>query len=568
MLRVALAQVNAHVGDVGGNTDRVLDAWCEAAEAGADLVVFPELVIGGYPPEDLLLKSSFVTANERAIQRLAEEGPHGAVAVIGFVSQREDVDRDRERDTPVPARQFLRNCAAVLAEGRVVDVYYKGRLPTYGLFDEARWFTPGTKTVLCNIRDVPVGVVLCEDLWTEQGPVTDVAQRGARVIAVPNASPYNRGKHHEREDWVRHHAQQDQVWVAYANLVGGQDGIVFYGDSVVCSPDGTALAHAAQFDEDLVLVDVDVDAEPLEFAPNLGGHQGERRTLPDREENPRYSSTAEVWEALVVGTRDYLHKNGFQKAVVGLSGGIDSSTTACIAVDALGPRNVLALIMPSPFTSEESRRDAEEVAKNLEIQVEVIAINDLMEGFEASLGDLFEGLERDETEENIQARIRGVLLMAVSNKFGHIVLAPGNKSEFAAGYATLYGDMVGGFAPLMDVHKMLVYELAQHRNEREQVIPENVLKKKATAELARDQSDRDTLPPYEVFDPIMCLYVEEYKTVEEIVAEGHDPETVRDVVERIDRAEYKRRQAPPGVKITDHAFGKDRHIPMTNAWRG
>ncbi|MFN2555447.1 MAG: NAD+ synthase [Nitriliruptorales bacterium] len=566
-LRVALSQLNAVVGDVEGNADRVLRAWREGADAGADLAVFPELVICGYPPEDLLLRPSFIRANRQTIERLTQEGPSGTAAIVGYVAAKAS-EADMTRDTTVAARANLRNAAAVIADGHVIGTYCKGRLPTYGIFDEARWFRPGETPLLFNMNRIPVGLVICEDLWTERGPVSAVAEHGASVVVVPNASPYERRKYGDREYWVRHHATQDGIWMVYVNLVGGQDGIVFYGDSVVYSPDGSVVARGAQFDEDLLVVDLDVEAGPVEGVPGSSGYRGEPPQLPDREEHRRLEPIGEVWQALVVGTRDYCRKNGFERAVVGLSGGIDSSTTACIAVDALGAENVLGVIMPSPFSSEESRQDAQQLAKNLGIDVEILSIGDLAGEFEGSLDHLFAATERGVTEENIQARVRGVLLMALSNKFGPIVLAPGNKSEYAAGYATLYGDMVGGLAPLMDVHKTLVYEIAHYRNNRDVVIPENVLTKSPSAELSPGQSDQDTLPPYETFDPIMCAYVEDHKDVEDIVSAGYERELVWEVIEMIDRAEYKRRQAAPGIKITHYAFGKDRRMPMTNAWRG
>ncbi|MGH3441636.1 MAG: NAD+ synthase [Nitriliruptorales bacterium] len=551
-LRLALAQVDTLVGDIDGNVDRILAAWRRAAEAGADLVAFPELAVTGYPPEDLLLKPEFVEANTAAVRKLAERGPTETAAVIGFVGQDDghgDGDGDgREWDVTVAAREDLHNSAVAIVEGRVVGTYHKGRLPIYGVFDEARWFGVDDDPLVVEVAGTRVGITICEDMWTEGGPVARSVAAGAEAVVNINASPYHRGKHEDRERWARHHAGSRDVWVAYVNCVGGQDGLVFDGDSFVCAPGEDVVARGAQFAEDLVVVDLDPDAE--------------RPQVPDR-----LDPVEEVWAALVLGTGDYCRKNRFEKAVVGLSGGIDSSVTAAVAADALGPENVLGVLMPSRFTSDASIEDAEELGANLGIELVTLPITDGVEALEGTLADLFAGTERDETEENVQARIRGVLLMAISNKFGHIVLSTGNKSEAAVGYSTLYGDMAGGFAVLIDVNKQLVYALARRRNERGAAIPERVLTKAPSAELRPDQRDEDSLGPYEVLDPILCAYVEEDTPIDEIVALGYDLDTVRRVVRMVDRAEYKRRQAPPGVKITERAFGQDRRVPITNAWR-
>ncbi|MDP8932486.1 MAG: NAD+ synthase, partial [Actinomycetota bacterium] len=553
-MRIALAQINPVVGDVEGNAQRVLEAWQESADAGADLVVFPELAITGYPLEDLLLRPELVEASQQAVERLAVEGPGATVAVVGSLTREEAPANEREWDAGAVAREDLRNSAAVLADGRLVGVYHKGRLPTYGVFEEERWFAPGHEPLVCNVAGVPVGVTIRDDLWTEEGPVSGAAQRGARLVVILNASPYHRGKRDKRERWVRHHAANDHVWVAYLNAVGGHGGLVFDGDSVVYGPDGTVVARSVQFGEDLLLVDLGIDPAPVQGAPELSGYEGQRHPLPDRQDAPRLDSVAEVWAALVLGTRDYCRKNGFERVVVALSGGIDSSTTACVAVDALGPEDVLAVRLPSRHTSEESLRDAEQLAKNLGVDLETLPIDPTHEAFEETLADLFAGLERDETEENIQARIRGVLLMAISNKFDRLVFATGNKSEAAVGYATLYGDMVGGFAPLIDVYKQQVYELARHRNQRGRVIPENVFEKPPSAELSPGQRDADALPPYEVLDAILQAYLEENRTIDDIVAEGYDQDTVRRVVTELQWAEFKRHQAAPGVRVSQYAF--------------
>lgn len=557
MLTVAMAQLDPMVGDVRGNTELMLEAWRRAAERGADLVVFTELAVVGYPPEDLLLKPAFLEANLEAVERLAAEHPRGCAGIVGHVAKSRGDERQDEWDVTVPARQ-LRNAASVIVDGRVVGTYHKWRLPNYGVFDEARYFVPDDDPLTVPIAGVGVGVIVCEDLWAADGAAAAAVHAGAEVLVVPNASPFQRSKRVLRERWARHHATRRGVPVVYVNQVGGQDDVVFDGDSFVMGPDGDVVARAAQFAPDLVLVDLDA-----------AGRVGDRASA-DRPP-PRLDPVTEVWEALVLGVRDYVRKNGFERAVIGLSGGIDSAVTTALAVDALGPDQITAVALPSPYTSTESLVDARALADNLKIRYEEIPITPAMEAFDGMLADLFADTEPDTTEENLQARIRGAVLMALSNKFGWIVLATGNKSEYAVGYATLYGDMVGGFAVLKDVPKTLVYDLARHRNGRTPEtppIPQRVLDKPPSAELRPGQRDTDALPPYEVLDPIVEAYVEHDASYEDLVAAGHDPAIVRDVLERIDRAEYKRRQAPPGVKITARAFGKERRVPITTAWRG
>ncbi|MDX1657619.1 MAG: NAD+ synthase, partial [Nitriliruptorales bacterium] len=424
---------------------------------------------------------------------------------------------------------------------------------------------------------IPVGVPVCAALGGAAGPVGDAAAGGAKVVCSLNASPYHRRKRDDRERWVRHHATTHGIHLVYVNCVGGQDEVVFDGDSMIAAPDGDVVARGVQFDEDLVVVDIEVDDEPGDeqraVVPRAAGFQGTRPDLEPHQPPDRLGDVAEVWHALRLGLRDYCHKNGFESAVLGLSGGIDSALTAALAADALGADNVTGVGMPSPYSSDHSLRDAEALAKNLGITWKRIPIEPGMDAFDAMLAETFEGTEPDVTEENIQARIRGMLLMAFSNKFGSIVLATGNKSEMAVGYATLYGDMAGGFAVLKDVPKLLVYELARWHNEHGPgrhggIIPWNSIEKAPSAELKPGQTDQDSLPPYEVLDDIIASYVEEDLGVDEIVARGHDRTVVREVVNRIDRAEFKRRQAPPGVKITDRAFGRDRRVPITSAWRG
>ncbi len=571
-LRLAMAQIDARVGDVEGNVVLILDAWRRAAEQGADLVVFTELTVTGYPPEDLLLKPEFVTANLAAVDRLAAEGPPETVAVVGFVGAGEGDATDADHWDVALATRNLTNSAAVLAQGRITAVYDKLRLPNYGVFDEARYFTPRDLPCVVDVAGVPVGVTVCEDLWTEQGPMTAAARAGARVIANLNASPYHRGKREERERWVRHHAVQDGTVVAYVNVVGGQDEVVFDGDSMLCDADGRILARGPQFATDLVVVDVEVE----------GTASPARGALPARVEPPRLEPHGEVWAALVRATRDYCHRNGFREAVVGLSGGIDSAVVAAIAADALGPQQVTGVAMPSPYSSAHSVEDATALATNLgcrwlelpigaplraagQVLAELVAT-----GFddEGGTGARPDGRQPGVAYENLQSRLRGLTLMALSNEHGSIVLTTGNKSEYAVGYATLYGDMAGGFAPLKDVPKLLVYDLARWRNRTGEVIPASTITKPPSAELRPGQLDEDNLPPYDVLDDLVTSYVELDLGLEAIVARGHDPAVAARVVQLIDRAEYKRRQAAPGPKITERAFGRDRRVPITNGWRG
>ncbi|MBW3657846.1 MAG: NAD+ synthase [Actinobacteria bacterium] len=565
-MRVAMGQISPAVGDIDGNVELILDAWRRAADAGADLVVFTELAITGYPPEDLLLKPEFIQANIDGLHRLRDEGPAGTVAVVGYVGTAIPGPDMGGLDETVSARD-LRNSAAVIADGRVVGTYNKWRLPNYGVFDEARYFVADDIPLTVRVRGVPVGVTICEDLWTEGGAFAQSAATGAKLIVSPNASPYHRGKRAERMRWIEHHASEDGVWIAWVNQVGGHDDVVFDGDSVLARPDGSAAARAAQFRPDLVIVDVDIDEAEVPAA-DLPGFTGERPELPPHEDEPRLDELEEIYEALVLATRDYCHRNGFRTAVLGLSGGIDSALTAVIAADALGGENVTGIAMPSPYSSDHSLSDAELLAGNLGMPYRVIRITEAMEAFEAMLAEAFEGREEDVTEENIQARIRGVILMALSNKFGSILLTTGNKSEIAVGYATLYGDMAGGFAVLKDVPKTVVYELSRFRNTRGAAIPEGTITKPPSAELKPGQVDEDSLPDYDTLDDIIEAYVAGDCGIRSIVGRGHDPEVVREVIRLIDRAEFKRRQGAPGPKITERAFGKERRVPITNGWRG
>ncbi len=579
--RVAMGQVAARVGDVDGNVAKVLAAWREAAAAGADLIVFTELTITGYPPEDLLLRRDVVAANLAALDRLAADGPPGTTAIVGFVGAGEGDTTDTEHWDVALATRGLTNSAAALRDGEVVATYDKLRLPNFGVFDEARYFTPRDVPCVVPVAGVPVGITICEDLWVEQGPAQAAVAAGARLLVNLNASPYHRGKRADRERWVRHHARVGGVPVAYCNVVGGQDEVVFDGDSMLADAQGTIVARGAQFEADLVVVDVEIAAPAAATVPQAAtappaaaAATAPRPVLPPRPDAPRLDPRAEVWGALVRATRDYCHHNGFEDALVGLSGGIDSAVVVTVAADALGPDHVTGVAMPSPYSSEHSVADAAAIARNLGIHYHELPIG----GPLAAAGDLLEGLvvtgfDRPDVVpgvayENLQSRLRGVVLMALSNEHGAIVLTTGNKSEYAVGYATLYGDMAGGFAPLKDVPKLLVYDLARWRNHDRETIPWSTIDKPPSAELRPGQVDQDSLPPYEVLDDLVTGYVEQDLSLEALVARGHDPAEVRRVTRLIDLAEYKRRQGAPGPKITPRAFGRDRRVPITSGWRG
>jgi NAD+ synthase (glutamine-hydrolysing) len=576
-LRLALAQVAARVGDIDGNVAEILRAWHRAAELGADLVVFTELTVTGYPPEDLLLKREFVTANLAALDRLAAEGPHGTVAVLGFVGAGEGDTTDADHWDVALATRDLTNSAAVLADGAVVATYDKLRLPNYGVFDEARYFTPRDVPCVVRVAGVPVGVTVCEDLWTEQGPVQRAVEAGAKVIANLNASPYHRGKREDRERWVTHHATRGRVWLAYCNVVGGQDEVVFDGDSMLASPGGEIVARGAQFEADLVVRDIEVDDEdalPPGAPASLPGYGTDRPHLAATSPADRLDPVGEVWHALVRATRDYCHRNGFEEAVLGLSGGIDSAVVGAIAADALGGAQVTGVAMPSPYSSEHSLDDAASLAAAFGLTYRVLPIAEpLRAASDLLAGLVVTGFGRTDVQpgiayENLQSRLRGLLLMALSNEHGSIVLTTGNKSEYAVGYATLYGDMAGGFAPIKDVPKLLVYDLARWRNRDGELIPTSTIDKPPSAELRPGQLDQDSLPDYATLDDIVAGYVEQDLGIDAISARGHARAEVERVVQLIDRAEYKRRQAAPGPKITERAFGRDRRVPITNLWRG
>ena len=552
--RVALAQCNPTVGGVTGNAELVLDAWRRAADAGADLVVATELVLTGYPPEDLLLKPDFIDAEEQALRDLAAAGPDGCALVLGHVDHDHEADLAPEEqqahwDTAVSARN-LHNAASLVLDGEVVATYRKLRLPNYGVFDEARYFTAADEPVVVDVAGVAVGITICEDIWAHEGPMAATAAGGAQVVAVPNASPYARGKRVTREAWAGRHAQRDGTFVLYANQVGGQDEVVFDGDSFVVGPDGVVGARGAVCAEDLVVADLDL---------------AEGTCTQVSEMVPRPDPLGETWAALVLATRDYVHKNGFSDVWIALSGGIDSAVTAVVAVDALGADAVTGVALPSPHSSDHSVADAHDLAERLGVTIHELAIAPAIEGLETVLGDLLDD-DFGVAEENLQSRVRGTVMMALSNEHGGLVLTTGNKSEYAVGYATLYGDMNGAFGPLKDVPKTLVWDLARWRNRDGTVIPESTITKPPSAELRPGQFDEDSLPPYEVLDAIIAGLIEQDRTVEDLVADGHEEAMVREVLRMIDRAEFKRRQAAPGPKVTDRAFGRERRVPITNDW--
>ena len=545
-MKVAGAQLNLTVGDLEGNEARIAEAmeWAEAA--GADVLLLPELAVTGYPPEDLVLRPSFVEANKQVIRRLARRS--GSVTtVVGFV---DDSNGNGGVDDAVPRE--VANAAAILEGGELRGVYHKVLLPNYGVFDEDRYFGVGTDPDRTwEIAGVPVGVSICEDIWVPDGPPHAQARAGAQILLNINASPFHRGKATDREDMLAARARAAGAPVVYVNLVGGQDELVFDGASLVLAADGTVLHRSPQFAEDRFVVDVE-----------LGTGAGEPCCITEL-----LPPTEEVYRALVTGLGDYCRKNGFGQVVLGLSGGIDSALTATIAADALGGGNVWGITMPSRYSSEGSVVDSKALAANLGLRFDQIPMDEIFAEFLAALEPAFAGTEPGVAEENIQSRIRGALLMAVSNKHGPMVLATGNKSEMAAGYATLYGDMAGGYAVLKDVFKTLVFDLARWRNRDGEVIPQNTIDKPPSAELRPDQKDTDSLPPYEVLDAILERYIEDDMGPAEIIDEGFDEQLVRRVARMVDRNEYKRRQSAPGVKITTKAFGRDRRLPITNHFR-
>jgi NAD+ synthase (glutamine-hydrolysing) len=568
--RVALGQINATVGDLEGNVRLIVHGIERARALGCSLVAFPELAITGYPPEDLLFKPAFIEANLRALEAVTQAS-RGLSVIVGFVDKRDDIF----------------NAAAVLHDGRRAGVYHKQYLPNYGVFDENRYFQAGTETPVFVAGETTFAVNVCEDIWYPAGPTAMQALAGAELVVNINGSPFHAGKARFREQMISTRALDDQVCVAYVNMVGGQDELVFDGASLIVDERGECVARGLAFEEDFVVADLDLEAV---FRARLHDSRRRKEKLRARDEATRVSlptlpaleapplpprevaapaPVEEVFGALVLGTHDYVRKNRFKRVVIGLSGGIDSSLVAAVAVEALGRDNVAGVGMPSTFSSAGTRRDAQRVAKNLGIEFLTIPISPLLNGYKRALGKAFKGLKEDVTEENIQARIRGNLLMALSNKFGWLVLTTGNKSEYSVGYTTLYGDMAGGFAVIKDVPKMLVYEVARHVNARagRPVIPETVFTRAPSAELRPNQTDQDTLPPYPELDRILEGYVEQDQGVNDLIARGFPADTVRRVVAMVDTNEYKRRQAPIGVKITPRAFGRDWRPPIVNRFR-
>jgi NAD+ synthase (glutamine-hydrolysing) len=580
-LRVALAQVNTTVGDLAGNTCKILDSMQQAYTVGGHLVCFPELALPGYPPEDLLLKPGFVAANLRKLDEIIQASSDfpGLTAIIGFV--------DRDHD--------IYNAAAVVHEGKLAGVYHKHYLPNYGVFDEYRYFQAGNKAPVFLIHGIHVGINICEDIWYPTGPLPRQAHTGAEVIININGSPYYSGKRAVREEMIATRAADNGLIIAYLNMVGGQDELVFDGGSMVFNEQGLLIARGKHFEEDMLTIDLDTASvfrsrlhDPrrrqerwrtnIDDVPIIPVATGPLKPLNNihpvilaarQRIEPRMEEVEEIYSALVLGTRDYIHKNGFKEVVIGLSGGIDSSLVAVIAADALGSENITGISMPSGYSSEHSKSDAQHLAENLGIRYLTIPIEEAfrmsLHIMEPALGKEYPGL----AAENLQARIRGNILMTISNKYGSLVLTTGNKSEMAVGYSTLYGDMAGGFAVLKDVLKTLVYELCKYRNTLgdKPVIPQTVINKPPSAELRPDQQDTDSLPPYDELDPILQAYVEDDRSFDEMLAMGFRRATVEHVMRLVDMSEYKRRQAPPGVKITPRAFGRDRRLPITNRYR-
>jgi NAD+ synthase (glutamine-hydrolysing) len=569
-----MAQINTTVGDFDGNVKKILAAVDNARTQKADIVTLPELAICGYPPEDLLFKPQFIEANLHSIQKIVEASA-GITVVAGFV----DSDGD------------IYNAAALISDGKLIGTYHKMFLPNYGVFDENRYFRAGSECPVYVINGIGIGVNICEDIWYEAGPATAQAYAGAEVIINISASPYHRGKGESREKMIATRATDTVAIFAYNNLVGGQDELVFDGHSFISDESGNITARGKQFEEDFVIADLDIEAvfrarlhdprwrKESPILGKTGWHETKTIVSQKISSDPRpplkprhvtvLDPVAEVYQALVLGTRDYIHKNGFEKVVIGLSGGVDSAIVATIAVDALGKENVVGISMPSRYSSTGSVTDTKALVKNLGIKLQTISIEKPFQAYLDTLTESFAGTKPDSAEENLQARVRGNLLMALSNKFGWLVLTTGNKSEMATGYTTLYGDMAGGFAVIKDVPKTLVYKLTKYRNAQAgyDLIPAPIIDKPPSAELRPDQKDSDSLPPYEILDAILTAYVEEDKSVDQIVALGFDKATVQRTAKLVDRSEYKRRQAPPGVKITSRAFGRDRRLPLTSLFK-
>ncbi len=568
-IRISMAQINPIVGDLAGNRDKIVDYISRARRLGADVVVFPELAVTGYPPEDLVLKPQFVKDNLRTLGEITK-ATRGITAIVGFVD----------------SNKHIYDAAAIMNNGRLVHVYHKMLLPNYGVFDEYRYFKPGKRYPVIAVKGVNIGVNVCEDIWFADGPARTQALAGAEVIITINASPYHKGKGKERQQMLAQRARENNVCVVYANTVGGQDELVFDGHSMVLDPKGRLLASGRQFEEELITCDIRLPgpyrAADLKAEQILDEHRDSidsivvsnkpaamKKPLPRARIAKPYALSEEVYHALVLGTRDYVMKTGFKDVVIGLSGGIDSSLVAAVAVAAIGRENVRGVFMPSQYSSDESCKDATDLARNLGIRMLTIPIHQPFDAYLNTLRGVFAHTKQDVTEENLQARIRGNILMALSNKFGWLVLTTGNKSEMSTGYATLYGDMAGGFAVIKDVPKTLVYDVSKcvNRLAGGAVIPKRVLHKAPTAELRPNQKDSDSLPEYDVLDPILKAYVEDDREFGQMLKTGFDRKTVERVIRLVDSSEYKRRQAPPGIKITPRSLGKDRRFPITNRYK-
>ncbi|KJS57294.1 NAD+ synthase [Streptomyces rubellomurinus] len=579
-LRLALSQIDPWVGDIARNSDEVVRWTKQAVEAGAQLVAFPEMALTGYPVEDLALRRSFVEASRAALVelagRLADDGLGGVPVVVGYLGRSEHASPRFGRPAGSP-----QNCAAVLYGGEVATRFAKHHLPNYGVFDEYRWFVPGDQLPVLRVGGVDVALAICEDIWQDGGRVSAAREAGAGLLLVVNGSPYERNKDDQRLELVRRRAAEAGCTLAYVNMVGGQDELVFDGDSIVVDADGEVLARSPQFEEHLLVLDLDLPEASSDHTDGLLLSDGlhlvrtelgdEPRPAPAErltaEVAPRLSDEAEIWAALVAGTRAYVQKNGMRSVLVGLSGGIDSALVASIAVDAIGAENVYCVSMPSRYSSQHSRDDAAELARRTGLHFRTVSIAPMFDAYLAATE--LTGL----AEENLQSRLRGTLLMAISNQEGHLVLAPGNKSELAVGYSTLYGDSVGAYGPIKDVYKSLIFRLARWRNEEAErrgevpPIPENTISKPPSAELRPDQVDTDSLPDYDLLDSVLDRYIEGDEGRDAIVAAGFDPAVVDRVVRLVDTAEYKRRQYPPGPKVSAKNFGRDRRLPITNRWR-
>ncbi|TET53273.1 MAG: NAD+ synthase [Actinobacteria bacterium] len=561
-LRVAMAQINTFVGDLDYNKRKIGEFIEKAKDVQADVVSFPELAVTGYPPEDLVYKPAFVKDNIKTVKKIADEHPE-VVSIVGFV--------DSEGSK-------LFNAAAVLYDGKVQEIYHKTFLPNYGVFDEKRYFAGEDDFLVFELNGINVGVNICEDIWHSY-PTTKMVEYGAvEVIININSSPYNLNKLEERKNNLSLRSKESNVYIAYNNMVDGQDELVFDGSALFFDPKGNNIGQGKRFEEDLVVEDLTFDDKKREPVKTVDKKlskffktfslevSGKEKSPLKKVEQPTFSREEEIYKALVLGVRDYVHKNGFKKALIALSGGVDSALSLTIAVDALGKENIMNLYLPSAFSSSESQEDALALAKNLDVKIEELSIENLFQGYLKELKPYFKDMPFNKAEENIQARIRGNIAMAFSNKFGYMVLSTGNKSELSVGYATLYGDMAGGFSVLKDVYKTEVYRLAKYRNKISDVIPERILTKAPSAELRPGQKDQDALPEYEMLDAILKLYIEEHKSVDEIIVAGYDADTVNKVVRMVDANEYKRRQAPPGIKITPRAFGRDRRMPITQGY--